>query len=98
MTVTPTHMCAQGNSQPAVQPLASGLPGTGQGVWGDKLSQLLESTGEGIFGIDMFGCCTFINRAGAELLGWLPGVVLGQNMHELAHHTHAGGGPYPEHL
>lgn len=32
-------------------------------VWRDKLSQLLESTGEGIFGIDMFGCCTFINRA-----------------------------------
>jgi PAS domain S-box-containing protein len=67
-------------------------------VWRDKLSQLLESTGEGIFGIDMFGCCTFINRAGAEQLGWLPGEVLGQNMHELAHHTHAGGGHYPEHL
>ena len=78
------------------------LPGTGQMVWRDKLSQLLESTGEGIFGVDMFGCCTFINRAGAELLGWLPAEVLGKNMHELAHHTHADGAQcgehYPEHL
>ena len=78
------------------------LPGAGQMVWRDKLSQLLESTGEGIFGIDMFGCCTFINRAGAELLGWLPAEVLGKNMHELAHHTHADGVQcgehYPEHL
>ena len=78
------------------------LPGTGQALWRDKLSQLLESTGEGIFGIDMDGCCTFINRAGAEQLGYAPEQVLGKNMHELAHHTHAEGAckgaHYPEHL
>ncbi len=74
------------------------LPGTDQPVWRDKLSQLLESTGEGIFGIDMDGRCTFINRAGAELLGYAPADVLGHNMHELAHHTHADGGHYPEQL
>ena len=78
------------------------LPGTGQVVWRDRLSQLLESTGEGIFGIDMDGRCTFINRAGAEQLGWQPADVLGRNMHELAHHTHADGAQegqhYPEHL
>jgi PAS domain-containing protein len=45
------------------------LPTAGQTIWRDKLSQLLESTGEGIFGIDMDGCCTFLNRAGAEQLG-----------------------------
>ncbi len=79
-----------------------GLPLVGQTIWRDKLSQLLESTGEGIFGIDMFGCCTFINRAGAEQLGWQPDQVLGRNMHELAHHTHGDGQQcgqhYPEHL
>lgn len=63
----------------------------GQTVWRDKLSQLLESTGEGIFGIDTNGRCTFINRAGAEQLGWPAADVLGRNMHELAHHTHADG-------
>ncbi len=67
-------------------------------AWRDKLTLLLESTGEGIFGIDLNGCCIFINRAGAELLGHAPADVLGQNMHELAHHTHAGGAHYPEHL
>jgi signal transduction histidine kinase len=78
----------------------------GQAIWRDKLSQLLESTGEGIFGIDTLGCCTFINRAGAEQLGWLPAEVLGRNMHELAHHTYGDGQQcgephsqhYPEHL
>ena len=78
------------------------LPALDQTLWRDKLSQLLESTGEGIFGIDMHGLCTFINRAGAEQLGWLPAEVLGQNMHELAHHTHGDGAMsgthYPEHL
>jgi PAS domain S-box-containing protein len=74
------------------------LPGADQAVWRDRLSQLLESTGEGIFGIDMDGRCTFINRAGAEQLGYAPADVLGHNMHELAHHSHAGGAHYPEHL
>ncbi|MES2415721.1 MAG: PAS domain S-box protein [Pseudomonadota bacterium] len=89
------------------QPLAiaaapTHLPAEGQAVWRDRLSQLLESTGEGIFGIDMDGCCTFINRAGAEQLGYAPQDVLGKNMHELAHHTHVEGPHhgehYPEHL
>ena len=70
----------------------------GQVVWRDRLAQLLESTGEGIFGIDMDGRCTFINRAGAEQLGYAPAEVLGLNMHELAHHSHADGTHYPEHL
>ncbi len=80
-----------------LSPPSSHLPGLDQPVWRDKLSQLLESTGEGIFGIDMDGRCTFINRAGAAQLGSSPAEVLGRNMHELAHHTHADGSHYPEH-
>ncbi len=80
------------------QAVPAHLPAAGQVIWRDKLSQLLESTGEGIFGIDMDGRCTFINRAGAEQLGYAPAEVLGHNMHELAHHSHAGGAHYPEHL
>ncbi len=86
----------------ALQAVTTHLPAHGQVVWRDRLSQLLESTGEGIFGIDMDGCCTFINRAGAEQLGYAPEQVLGKNMHELAHHTHGEGAHqgehYPEHL
>ncbi len=62
----------------------------------DRLTLLLESTGEGIFGIDMDGRCTFVNRAAAQMLGCRTEQVLGQNMHELIHHTHGDGRHYPE--
>ena len=35
---------------------------------------LLESSGEGVYGIDTDGRCTFINQAGARLLGVTPAV------------------------
>ena len=35
-----------------------------------RLALLLASTGEGIFGIDMDGRCTFVNRAACDTLGW----------------------------
>jgi PAS domain S-box-containing protein len=56
---------------------------------------LLESAGEGIYGIDEEGRCTFINHAGAELLGYQPGELLGRNMHEVAHHHCEDGSVYP---
>ena len=62
----------------------------------NRLTLLLESTGEGIFGIDLAGRCTFVNRAAAQALGWSTEMVLGRNMHELVHHTHADGRDYPE--
>ncbi|MGY8904342.1 MAG: PAS domain S-box protein [Burkholderiales bacterium] len=65
-------------------------------LWQHQLGLLLESTGEGIFGIDLDGRCMFINRAAAQLLGWKPSQALGCNMHELAHHSHSGGAHYPE--
>lgn len=65
-------------------------------LWEHQLGLLLESTGEGIFGIDLDGHCMFINRAGAAMLGWDPAEVLGRNMHELTHHSHPDGSPYPD--
>ncbi len=62
-----------------------------------SLALLLESTGEGIYGVGRDGCCTFVNRAGAQMLGWRTDQVLGHNMHRLVHHTHADGSVYPEH-
>ncbi len=63
--------------------------------WRDQLELLLASTGEGIYGVDLDGNCVFINRAGAEILGYRPGQVLGRNMHDLMHHTRADGSHYP---
>lgn len=67
-----------------------------QPLWQHQLGLLLESTGEGVFGIDLDGHCMFINRAGARMLGFEPHEVLGRNMHELTHHSHADGRPYPD--
>jgi two-component system sensor histidine kinase/response regulator len=61
----------------------------------DRIRLLLECSGEGIYGIDLDGRCTFVNRAGAGLIGYAPKEVLGRNMHDLIHHSRADGSPYP---
>ncbi|MDM0070892.1 PAS domain-containing sensor histidine kinase [Variovorax sp. J31P207] len=65
-------------------------------LWKHQLGLLLESTGEGIFGIDLDGHCMFINRAGAQMLGHERTEVLGRNMHELTHHSHPDGSHYAD--
>ena len=56
---------------------------------------LLESTGDGIYGINLEGRCTFINNAGAQMLGYRPDELMGRNIHELIHHSFPDGSPYP---
>jgi len=41
---------------------------------------LLDAAGEGIFGLDAMGRITFINPAGAQLLGYAPGELLGRRL------------------
>ncbi len=60
-----------------------------------RMEMLLESTGQGIYGIDLQGNCTFINRAACELVGYRPDEVLGRNMHDLIHHHKPDGSVYP---
>ena len=60
-----------------------------------RFEQLLESTDEGVYGMDDAGVCTFINDAGARSMGYERGELLGRNMHELLHHHHADGSVYP---
>ena len=57
---------------------------------------LLESTAEAILGEDLEGNCTFCNPASARLLGYdRAEELLGRNVHELIHHTHPDGTPFP---
>jgi PAS domain S-box-containing protein len=56
---------------------------------------LVESTGEGIYGVDLSGNCTFINAAGERILGVKAADVLGRHMHEITHHHKPDGSPYP---
>jgi hypothetical protein len=76
---------------------APSLPAPAAPAWRNQLDLLLASTGEGIFVIDLQGLCTYINDAGARMLGYAPQAVLGRNMHGLTHHSHADGQPYPPH-
>jgi PAS domain S-box-containing protein len=56
---------------------------------------ILNAVGEGIFGVDTNGRITFINPAGAKMLGWTIEDILGQKQHQLTNHTKTNGSPYP---
>jgi PAS domain S-box-containing protein len=72
------------------------ISSTRPSLWDDRLELLLQSTGDGIYGIDLDSRCTFINRSAARMLGYRPEDVLGRHMHDLMHHSHADGRAYPE--
>ena len=61
-----------------------------------QMAALLESTEAGFYGMDPTGACTFVNRAGARMLGYKRKEMIGQNMHELVHYAHRDGTPYPK--
>jgi PAS domain S-box-containing protein len=56
---------------------------------------LLESTEQGIYGMDMDGICTFINPSGAKALGYAPLDLIGKQMHAAVHYNRPDGAPYP---
>jgi PAS domain S-box-containing protein len=57
---------------------------------------LLDSAAEGIFGLDLEGRSTFVNRSALRMLGYADArELLGQDAHQLWHHSHADGSPYP---
>jgi two-component system sensor histidine kinase TtrS len=57
--------------------------------------RILDSVGDGIFGVDLEGNCTFANKAMARLTGWRVDELVGKNQHRLLHHSHADGSPHP---
>jgi two-component system, sensor histidine kinase and response regulator len=60
-----------------------------------QMESLLDCTGQCIYGINLQGDCTFINRATYELLGYRPEDAFGRNMHYLVHHHKSDGSVYP---
>jgi two-component system, cell cycle sensor histidine kinase and response regulator CckA len=61
-----------------------------------QTNMILNSAGDGIFGLDGHGRPSFVNRAAAQMLGYDPEDMVGRNGHALWHHTKADGGAYPE--
>ena len=62
-----------------------------------RMELLLEALGEGVYGTNKQGQCTFINRAALDMLGLTEQEVLGRNQHSLFHYQHEDGRPYPQH-
>ncbi len=61
----------------------------------DQLNLILDSTAEGIYGMDTEGRCTFCNESALRLLGYSSrNELLGKNMHCQIHHTKRDGNPF----
>jgi len=61
-----------------------------------KRELLFNSIAEGVYGLDLAGNCTFCNTATLKLLGYqVESDLVGRNLHDLIHHTHADGKVYP---
>jgi two-component system, sensor histidine kinase and response regulator len=56
---------------------------------------ILGSVAEGILGMDIEGRASFINPAGAAMLGYEAGELVEQAVHARIHHSHPDGSPFP---
>jgi PAS domain S-box-containing protein len=58
---------------------------------------ILNAIGEGVYGVDLQGNATFINPAGAQMIGWEIDELIGKSMHDVLHHSRLDHTPYPKH-
>jgi PAS domain S-box-containing protein len=62
------------------------------------LSNILDSTEEAFYAVDRDGVTTLCNRAFLQMLGFKDqGEAVGRKLHDVIHHSHADGRPYPKH-
>lgn len=61
----------------------------------NRLKLIIDSTSEGIYGMDHEGRCTLFNAAATKMTGYSPEEVLDKDMHSLIHYKHIDGTPYP---
>ena len=63
----------------------------------ERTRLLLDSSGEGIYGIDLAGNCSFCNPSALRMLGYSRrSDLIGKGIHSLIHHTKADGTPMSE--
>ncbi len=61
-----------------------------------QLDLIINSAGEGIFGLDTKGNVTFMNKAASVMVGWKQNEIIGKSHHDLVHHSHLDGSHYEE--
>jgi len=60
----------------------------------ERLTLLLGSMGEAVYGVDGNGMCTFVNPSCLRVLGFeSKDALIGRDMHSVLHHTQASGSP-----
>lgn len=60
-----------------------------------KASHILQSSADGLFGMDANGIVTFINPAGCSMLGYAAEQLVGREIHPVIHHSKPDGTAYP---
>ncbi len=61
----------------------------------ERIRQILESTGEGLLGLDNEDRITFANHAACQILGYQLDELTGRYGHSLFHHSKVDGSPFP---
>ena len=62
----------------------------------DHLRLILDTTAEGIYGIDLNGRCTIVNHRALLILGFNDeSELIGKNMHQMIHHHKVDGKEHP---
>lgn len=56
---------------------------------------ILESAGDGLYGLDLNGDTTFVNPAAERMTGYSAEELIGKSMHTLLHHSYPDGTHYP---
>jgi len=60
-----------------------------------RACHILDSSADGLYGVDKNGLVTFVNPAACRMLGYRPEQVVGRSAHELFHHSRPDGTAYP---
>lgn len=61
----------------------------------ERARLILNAVDEGVFGLDRAGHTTFVNPAAARMVGYRHDELIGRPIHDVVHHSHADGRPYP---
>jgi PAS domain S-box-containing protein len=61
----------------------------------DYMRAVADSMGDGLCTLDEQGRVVYVNPRAEEMLGWTNAELVGRDLHNALHHTHADGSPYP---
>ncbi len=60
-----------------------------------RMRTILHSVGEGIYGVNLEGICTFCNEEALKILGATENQLVGHDQHAVFHHHYPDGSHYP---